>query len=188
VGLSLVLEVQGARVLDARVSTPGGDHRDPDGQALSEQSVVADGPIVIVRDMRLVEGGPMKAERVEKMATQVTVEGDTARSLQDVSRQVDAEIGVLVVVADREPQPGMADALAVGVERSGAYEVVRADRGLVGEPCGVAEQVAQRDRALGMGLESALDAELGEIVRDRLVETDQAISDREQHRGRRVHL
>ena len=67
------------------------------------------------------------------------------------------------------------------VEVAGLGLVVVAERRFVGEARGVAEQHAQRDLALGVSLEGAVDREAGQVRRDRHVEVEPSGLDGPHH-------
>jgi hypothetical protein len=99
-----------------------------------------------------------------------------------VCRQVDAVVAVAVARADREEQPGFSDTVDVRLPGIHAKIVVIADRRVVGEAGGVAEQVAQGDFVLGALVENAVDVEVRQVLADGCVQIDQAFLDSQHHR------
>ncbi len=177
------------RVLDARPEAAGGDHRHRHRQRSAgrrERPPVTDRAVGVGLDRRGVEGRARHPQRRQQLARDPVGEGRAGGVLEDPAGEVDAEVGVLVVVADREAQPGPRDAGAVGVEAAAAEVEVGAVRRLVREPGGVAEQVPQRDQPAGIGVEDAVDGEPRQQVGDRRVEVDEALRDGD-HRGGRGH-
>jgi hypothetical protein len=96
---------------------------------------VADGALIVALEHARIERRSRQAQRFEQRLLRVPPEVSAGEPLQDVAGEIYAQVRVLVMMADREAEPGIGDASRLPLEIVGVGIEVRADRRLVGEAC-----------------------------------------------------
>lgn len=137
-------------IIHVRVEPAGRDHWNSNRNPLPP-TLVPNGSIILTGDDPMIKGRAGESQRRKELAAHELVERQPTASLQDVPGDVYAEIGVFEVMTDRESQPSVPDAAAVGFKGAPPHFEIAANGSFVGESCRVAEQVAQCDLAFGVG-------------------------------------